>query len=118
MSFKETISQDLWIHIGALIAIAIGVADHFLARTTGFGPTADLMFVIAGTAGLGLKIANGSALALRTTAATAVTAVAAQAASAVTATAAQAASEVTATAAHAATDLTTTAAQAAAPKAP
>lgn len=63
INLRDVILQDLWIHAAGLIAIALGLVDlwyfHALAHDT------DLLFVIGGFAGMGLKIANGSTAALR-----------------------------------------------------
>ena len=65
-NFKDVIVQDLWVHLAAMIAIAIGLADLWYFHT--FARDSDLLFVVGGLAGMGLKIINGSAAALRTAA--------------------------------------------------
>lgn len=63
-SVREVLLQDLWVHFAGVLVIAFGAADlwffHSLSHDTA------LLFIIAGVAGMGLKIANGSTAALRT----------------------------------------------------
>lgn len=60
---KDVLVQDFWLHLAGVIAIALGAADlwHFHA----FSQDTDLLFMAGGFAGMGLKIVNGSAAALR-----------------------------------------------------
>lgn len=64
--------NDDWLHIGALLAIAIGAADAFLTAAgvlqhPAFTHDVDLLLMTGGFAGLGIKIVNGLAAIARTT---------------------------------------------------
>jgi hypothetical protein len=63
---KQVLLQDFWVHLAGVIAIAIGLVD--LWNFHAFARDSDLLFIIGGFAGMGLKIINGSAAALRTAA--------------------------------------------------
>jgi hypothetical protein len=65
-TFNSTILQDLWVHIGALLSVAFGAAD--LWQFKALGHDADLVFLIGGIGAMGVKLINGSATTLRTTA--------------------------------------------------
>lgn len=53
---KQALTDGLWAHIGALIAVAIGFADvvHFHS----LGVNADEFLIIGGLAALGVNIIN------------------------------------------------------------
>jgi len=55
--------QDFWVHLAAMLAIGVGLADlwHFHS----FARDSDLVFIVGGFAGMGLKILNGSAAMFR-----------------------------------------------------
>ena len=55
--------NDFWLHLAGLGAVALGLADlwHF----NSLSHDSDLLFIVGGFAGLGLKIVNGSAAAIR-----------------------------------------------------
>lgn len=78
VTLSDELKKDLWVHIGGLIAIAIGLADHFLSSPNGFGETTDILFVVGGLAAQGVKIVNGSAVQAATAAASAISQIAAQ----------------------------------------
>jgi len=97
----EVLLTDLWVHLGGVIAIAIGLmANKFLGTT--FSQDTQLLFIIAGFAAMGVKLTNGTVAAVATAAAEAVKQTAQLQASATLATAAQAAQIPLATAAQAA----------------
>lgn len=52
---KDAIVNNLWAHVGAGIAVAIGAADAWHFHT--FGNYADLVFIIGGLAAFGVNIA-------------------------------------------------------------
>jgi hypothetical protein len=65
-TLRDSVLQDLWIHIAALVAVAIGAFAWYSRTHFSADPSAvELTFIIAGLAGLGLKIVNGSAAVLR-----------------------------------------------------
>jgi hypothetical protein len=110
----NTFTQDPWIHIAALIAVAIGFAGWLSGGLTHDPSSVELMFMIGGLAGLGVKIVNGSALALAANTAASVVAVAAKTQVAATSAAALKATAVTDTAALTAADVVSLAAETAA----
>jgi len=63
LSLSDAIIQDLWVHLAAIIAVSVGLIDlwlfHQLSHDT------ELLLIVGGFAGMGLKIVNGSAAALR-----------------------------------------------------
>lgn len=63
LDLKDVILQDFWLHLAGAMAIVGGFVDlwlfHQLAHDT------DVLLIIGGFAGMGLKIVNGSAAALR-----------------------------------------------------
>jgi hypothetical protein len=65
---KIALLTDLWIHIGGLIAIAIGAGDAgiFYNHATVLGHDADVVFMIGGLAAMGVKVINGTAPLVRT----------------------------------------------------
>ena len=67
VKLADTFSEDLWIHLAAILAVGIGVAGWYSIGLAKDPSSVQLMFIIGGLAGLGLKIVNGSAAALRTT---------------------------------------------------
>ena len=58
-SFLDELKKDIWVHIGGLLAIAIGTYDVFAGKQLGIAT--DLIFIIGGFAAQGVKIVNGSA---------------------------------------------------------
>lgn len=66
LSLRDVILQDLWVHLAALLAIALGAVDLWYFHS--FSRDTELLFIVGGLAGMGLKIVNGSAAALRTAA--------------------------------------------------
>ena len=66
LSLFDVLTQDFWVHFAGLIVIGIGVGDlwafHALSHDT------ELLLIIGGVAGMGLRIVNGSTAALRTAA--------------------------------------------------
>jgi hypothetical protein len=59
-NLSNIFSQDPWTHIGALIAVAIGLfGDRYLGL--GLGSTTSLVFILGGLAIFGVKITNGTA---------------------------------------------------------
>ncbi len=68
---KNPLLSDLWVHIGGLIAIALGAFDIFYGGNK-LGLTTDTIFIVGGLAAQGVKIINSSALAAATSAATAI----------------------------------------------
>jgi F0F1-type ATP synthase epsilon subunit len=54
-------ATDLWVHVGGLIAIAIGFYDVFFGHQ--LGQATDIIFIVGGFAALGVKIVNGTAAA-------------------------------------------------------
>ena len=54
-------ASDLWVHVGGLIAIAIGFYDVFFGKQ--LGQATDIIFIVGGFAALGVKIVNGTAAA-------------------------------------------------------
>ncbi len=70
-TLQDILITDLWVHVGALIAILIGVfGDKYLGLN--LGSTANLMFIIGGFAAIGLKFTNGTAAAINASVASAV----------------------------------------------
>jgi hypothetical protein len=65
-TFRDMMLQDLWVHLAGVIVIAFGIVDLWLFRS--LSHDTDLLFILGGVAGMGLKIANGSTAALRTVA--------------------------------------------------
>ncbi len=66
VSLGDVLLQDLWIHLAALIVVALGVVSWSAQNGFRSDPSAlALSFIIAGLAGMGLKIVNGSAAQLR-----------------------------------------------------
>lgn len=110
----NTFMQDPWVHIAALIAVGIGFVGWYTAGLTHDPSSVELMFMIGGLAGLGVKIVNGSALALAANTAAGVVAVAARARTAADVVAAAKATAVTDSAALTAADVVTLAATTAA----
>jgi hypothetical protein len=58
--------SDDWLHVGALLAVALGAADAFLyaagvLHQPAFNHDADLFLIAGGLAGFGVKIVNGLA---------------------------------------------------------
>jgi hypothetical protein len=100
---KNPFLIDPWVHIGGLIAIALGAFDIFYGGNK-LGATTDTIFIVGGLAAQGVKIINSSALAAATSAAAAISDMA-------VAVAAQQAKD-TATAAKTVTDTATAEAQA------
>lgn len=66
LSPRDVLLQDLWLHLAGLIAIALGASDLWVFHA--FSHDTDLLLMAGGFAGMGLKIVNGSAAALRTAA--------------------------------------------------
>ena len=66
ISVRDAILSDLWVHLAAVIAIALGIAGWYSVGLSHDPTSVQIMFIIGGLAGLGLKIVNGSAAALRT----------------------------------------------------
>ena len=66
VSIRDAILSDLWVHLAAVIAIALGIAGWYSVGLSHDPTSVQIMFIIGGLAGLGLKIVNGSAAALRT----------------------------------------------------
>src|ERR1035437_7823917 len=54
-------ATDLWVHVGGLIAIAIGFYDVFFDHQ--LGQATDIIFIVGGFAALGVKSVNGTAAA-------------------------------------------------------
>lgn len=54
---KEALTNNLWAHIGAAIAVGIGLADVWVPQFHAFGTYADLIFIIGGLAAFGINIA-------------------------------------------------------------
>ncbi len=94
-------ASDLWVHVGGLIAIAIGFYDVFFGRQ--LGQATDIIFIVGGFAALGVKIVNGTAAAA--SAAATISAIATQVAAAQAEASATAASQVKDTAVATAADL-------------
>lgn len=66
VSVGDVLIQDLWVHFAALIVVALGVVSWYSQNGFRADPSAlALSFIIAGLAGMGLKIVNGSAAQLR-----------------------------------------------------
>lgn len=108
VTLADELKKDIWVHIGGLIAIAIGLADHFFSHplgVSGFGDTTDILFVVGGLAAQGVKIVNGSAVQAATAAAAAISTIATQIAQSQALAAEAAAVKVTDTAAATASDL-------------
>jgi hypothetical protein len=68
---KNPFLIDPWVHIGGLIAIALGAFDIFYGGNK-LGATTDTIFIVGGLAAQGVKIINNSALAAATSAANAI----------------------------------------------
>lgn len=66
LSPRDVLLQDLWLHLAGLIAIGLGASDLWYFHA--FSHDTDLLLMAGGFAGMGLKIVNGSAAALRTAA--------------------------------------------------
>lgn len=94
-------ASDLWVHVGGLIAIAIGFYDVFFGRQ--LGQATDIIFIVGGFAALGVKIVNGTAAAA--SAAATISAIATQVAQQQADASATAAAKVTDTAVAAAANL-------------
>lgn len=63
-------ASDDWLHVGALLAVAIGAADAFLyaagiMHQPAFNHDTDLLLIAGGLAGFGVKIVNGLAAVAR-----------------------------------------------------
>jgi hypothetical protein len=106
--------QDPWVHIAALIAVAIGFSGWYQTGLNHDPSSVELMFMIGGLAGLGVKIVNGSATTLAANTAANVVAQATQAATTAVEAAAVKAAAVTDTASVKAADILTLAARTAA----
>lgn len=66
LSMRDVILQDLWVHLAGLIAIAIGVAAWYFANGMKSDPSSlQLMLIVGGFAGMGLKLMNGTTAVLR-----------------------------------------------------
>lgn len=81
VTLADEFKKDVWVHIGGLIAIGIGLSDHFFAHSTGiagFGDTTDILFIVGGLAAQGVKIVNGSAVQAASAAAAAINSIALQ----------------------------------------
>lgn len=63
LSIGDVIVQDFWVHFAGLIAIAVGLADLWYFHQ--FAHDTELLLIVGGFAGMGLKIVNGSAAQLR-----------------------------------------------------
>ena len=94
-------ASDLWVHVGGLIAIAIGFYDVFFGHQ--LGQATDIIFIVGGFAALGVKIVNGTAAAA--SAAATISAIATQVAATQASATAAAATKVTDTAVSAAANL-------------
>ena len=94
-------ATDLWVHVGGLIAIAIGFYDVFFGHQ--LGQATDIIFIVGGFAALGVKIVNGTAAAA--SAAATISAIATQVAATQAEASAAAAAKVTNVAVAAAADL-------------
>jgi hypothetical protein len=59
MNLKDSLTTNLWAHIGACIAVAIGLVDAwgFHSSLTQGSPVGDLIFIIGGLAAFGVNIA-------------------------------------------------------------
>jgi hypothetical protein len=68
---KNPLLIDPWVHIGGLIAIALGAFDIYYGSNK-LGLTTDTIFIVGGLAAQGVKIINSSALAAATSAASAI----------------------------------------------
>jgi hypothetical protein len=90
--------QDPWPHIAGLIAIGIGFAGWYTTGLAHDPSSVELMFMIGGLAGLGIKIINGSAAQLAANTAAQVVSLATKTATATTQAAATEAAGVLATA--------------------
>jgi hypothetical protein len=67
VTFKESILQDFWFHLGGLIAIGIGVFAWYQHNHMASDPSAvEIGLVLGGIAAMGVKILNGSTTLLRT----------------------------------------------------
>jgi enoyl-[acyl-carrier-protein] reductase (NADH) len=69
-SLADELKKDVWVHIGGVLAIAIGAFDVFYANKLGIAT--DLIFIIGGFAAQGVKIVNGSANSAATAAVSAI----------------------------------------------
>jgi hypothetical protein len=93
-NLAEVLLTDLWVHLGGIIAIAIGLgANKYLG--TNFSSDTNLLFIVGGFAAMGLKLTNGTVAAVASAAADAVKQTAATQASVTLATAVQAATLLT-----------------------
>lgn len=63
LNFQDVVLQDFWIHFAGLIVIVFGILDLWYFKQ--LAHDSDLLFVIGGVAGMGLKIANGATAQLR-----------------------------------------------------
>lgn len=55
----NTTRNWLSVVVGSLVAVGVGVADAFVVHSA-FGTSADLLFIVGGLAGLGVKVALDS----------------------------------------------------------
>jgi len=63
LSLGDVVIQDFWVHLAGLIAIAVGLVDLWYFRQ--LSHDTELLLMVGGFAGMGLKIVNGTAAALR-----------------------------------------------------
>lgn len=63
ISITNVLLQDLWMHMAALFALMVGLVDLWAFRQ--LSHDTELLLMVGGFAGMGLKIVNGSAAALR-----------------------------------------------------
>lgn len=67
LNLKDTLLQDFWVHFAGVIVIIFGIIDLWYFKQ--LSHDTDLLFLIGGIAGMGLKIANGTTAQLRRVAA-------------------------------------------------
>lgn len=91
---SDVITQDLWIHLAALLAVGIGLVSWYMSGMNHDPSSVNLMFMIGGLAAMGVKIVNGSATVLAAATAAKVTEVAAAKAAQVVAEAAKTAAAI------------------------
>lgn len=66
LSLTDVLVQDFWIHLAGLIVISIAALDLWYFHA--FTHDTELLLLVGGLAGMGLRIVNGSAAALRSAA--------------------------------------------------
>ena len=54
---KDVLLNNLWAHIGAAVAVTIGLVDAWAFHSSLVGGSGDLIFVIGGLAAFGVNVA-------------------------------------------------------------